>query len=60
MSSRRIDDFMLGYRQHSFAQAHTLLRRLRENLEDLEALRELQMLLLREVVRSGASFVKTT
>jgi hypothetical protein len=43
---------MLGYRKHSFARAHTLLRRLRENLEDLEALRELQALLLREVVRS--------
>jgi len=43
---------MLGYRKHSFAQAHTLLRRLRENLEDLEALRELQKLLLLEVVRS--------
>ena len=43
---------MLGYRKHSFARAHTLLRRLRENLEDLEALRELQTLLLLEVVRS--------
>ena len=43
---------MLGYRKHSFAQAHLLLSRLRDNLEDLEALRELQELLLREVVRT--------
>ncbi len=52
MSFRWIDDSMLGHRKHSFARAHLLLRRLGDNLEDLEALRELQMLLLREVVRS--------
>ena len=43
---------MLGYRKHSFLRAHTLLRMLRDDLEDLEALRELQKLLLQEVVRA--------
>jgi hypothetical protein len=43
---------MLGYRKHSFLQAHMLLRRLRDNLEDIEALRKLQKLLLREVLRA--------
>jgi hypothetical protein len=43
---------MLGYRKHSFAQAHLLLHRLRDDFEDLEALRELQKLLLREVMRA--------
>jgi AraC-like DNA-binding protein len=43
---------MLGYRKHSFSRAHMLLRILRDNLENLEALRELQKLLLREVVRA--------
>jgi hypothetical protein len=43
---------MLGYRKRSFARAHALLQNLRANLEDLEALRELQMLVLREVIRA--------
>ena len=43
---------MLGYRKRSFGHAHALLRTLRANLEDLEVLRELQNLLLREVMRA--------
>ena len=43
---------MLGYRKRSFARAHALLQNLRANLEDLETLRELQMLLLSEVTRA--------
>jgi hypothetical protein len=43
---------MLGYRKHSFARAHALLQTLRANLEDLATLRELQKLLLREVIRA--------
>src|SRR5271157_1070292 len=43
---------MLGYRKRSFAHAHALLQTLRANLEDLETLQELQMLLLREVIRA--------
>jgi hypothetical protein len=43
---------MLGYRKRSFARAHALLQILRANLEDLATLRELQKLLLREVIRA--------
>ena len=43
---------MLGYRKRSFARAHTLLQTLRANLENLAALKELQQLLLREIVRA--------
>jgi len=43
---------MLGYRKRSFGHAHTLLHTLRANLDDLEVLRELETLLLREVIRS--------
>src|ERR1700733_46919 len=43
---------MLGYRKRAFAHAHELLCTLRANLEDLDALRELQKLLLREVMRA--------
>jgi hypothetical protein len=43
---------MLGYRKRSFGRAHALLRTLQANLEDLEVLRELQKLLLREVMRA--------
>jgi hypothetical protein len=43
---------MLGYRKRSFAHAHTLLRTLRANLEDFDALKELQKLLLREVIHA--------
>jgi hypothetical protein len=43
---------MLGYRKRSFGHAHALLRRLRLNLEDLDVLRELQKLLLRELMRA--------
>jgi hypothetical protein len=43
---------MLGYRKRSFGHAHALLRTLRANLEGLEVLRELQKLLLREVMRA--------
>jgi hypothetical protein len=43
---------MIGYRKHSFARAHALLQTLRADLEDLATLRELQKLLLREIVRA--------
>jgi hypothetical protein len=43
---------MLGYRKRSFVRAHALLCALRTNLEELEVLRELQKLLLREVMRA--------
>lgn len=43
---------MLGYRKHSFARAHALLQTLRANREDLATLKELQKLLLREVIRT--------
>jgi hypothetical protein len=43
---------MLGYRKHSFVQAHTLLQTLRANLENLATLKELQKLLLREIIRA--------
>jgi hypothetical protein len=43
---------MLGYRKHSFVQAHTLFRALRNDLDDLTALKKLQELLLREIVRA--------
>jgi hypothetical protein len=43
---------MLGYRKHSFAHAHALLQTLRTNLQDLATLKELQKLLLREVIRA--------
>jgi hypothetical protein len=43
---------MFGYRKHSFSSAHALLQTLRANLEDLATLKELQKLLLREVIRA--------
>lgn len=43
---------MLGYRKRSFVHAHRLLHTLDANLEDLETLRQLQELLLREVMRA--------
>ncbi|MEI8698126.1 hypothetical protein [Mesorhizobium sp. ISC15] len=43
---------MLGYRKSSFYRAHSLLTNLRANLDDLSTLRELQFLLLREVIRA--------
>jgi hypothetical protein len=43
---------MFGYRKHSFASAHALLRTLRADLQDLATLNELQKLLLREVMRA--------
>ena len=43
---------MLGYRKRSFADAHGLLQALRANLKDLATLKELQKLLLREVIRA--------
>ena len=43
---------MFGYRKHSFSSAHALLQALRANLEDLATLKELQKLLLREVIRA--------
>lgn len=46
--------FMLGYRKNAFARAHMLLQTLRANLEDLATLKELQKLLLREVIRAEA------
>ena len=45
---------MLGYRKRSFAQAHALLQALRINLKDLATLKDLQKLLLREIVRAEA------
>jgi hypothetical protein len=52
MKGRLQANSMLGYRKHSFVHAHKLLCTLRGNLEDLEALRELQKLLLREIMRA--------
>jgi hypothetical protein len=43
---------MLGYRKKSFYRAHELLSALRSNLEDLDTLRNLQQLLVREIVRT--------
>lgn len=43
---------MLGYRKRSFFIAHSLLRELRANLENLEVLKSLQQLLFREIVRT--------
>src|SRR6266481_3285136 len=43
---------MLGYRKRSFDRAHTMLQTLRANPEDLATLKEIQKLLLREVVRT--------
>lgn len=43
---------LLGYRKTSFIHAHRPLRTLEANLEDLEALRQLQKLLLREVMHA--------
>src|SRR6266851_2846868 len=43
---------MLGYRKHSYTLAHSLLQTLRINLQDLATLKELQKLLLREVIRA--------
>ena len=42
---------MLGYRKHSFAHAHALLHTLRSNLGDLATLKELQKVLIQEIVR---------
>jgi hypothetical protein len=43
---------MLGYRKRSFSHAHALLQTLRANREDFATLKELQKLLLREVIRA--------
>jgi hypothetical protein len=43
---------MLGYRKRSFAHAHAMLQSLRANLGDLQTLRELQKLLLHEIIRA--------
>lgn len=43
---------MLGYRKQSFARAHELLSALRSNLDDLDTLRALQQLLIREIIRT--------
>lgn len=43
---------MIGYRKRSFATAHALLQTLRSDLKDLATLKELQKLLLREIVRA--------
>ncbi|MGC2494118.1 hypothetical protein [Candidatus Binatus sp.] len=43
---------MLGYRKRYFDLAHTTLQRLRADPEDLATLKEIQKLLLREVVRT--------
>jgi hypothetical protein len=43
---------MLGYRKRSFDRAHTLLQALRADPEDLARLRQLQQLLLHEIIRA--------
>jgi hypothetical protein len=43
---------MLGYRKKSFLRAHELLTRLRSHLDDMDVLRKLQQLLVREIVRA--------
>src|SRR5271170_1720430 len=43
---------MLGYRKRSFAQAHAMLQTVRANLGALQTLKELQKLLLREIIRA--------
>jgi hypothetical protein len=45
---------MLGYRKKSFYRAHELLNALRSNLDDLDTLRNLQQLLVREIIRTEA------
>jgi hypothetical protein len=49
---------MLRYRKSSFARAHALLQTLRANLEDLATLKELQQLLLHEVMRAEGKIRK--
>ncbi|QYA04554.1 hypothetical protein [Rhizobium sp. B21/90] len=43
---------MIGYRKKSFFQAHALFAKIRKNLDDLKALRELQIHLAREIIRT--------
>lgn len=43
---------MIGYRKKSFFRAHELLAHLKLNLDDLKTLRELQLHLAREIVRT--------
>lgn len=43
---------MLGYRKKSFGLAHKFLSNIRQNLNDLNALVELQKLLLSEIIRA--------
>ncbi len=43
---------MLGYRKRSFARAHGLLKSLLSNPDDLSTLRELQQLLVQEIIRT--------
>jgi hypothetical protein len=43
---------MLGYRKNSFLKAHELLGRLHSNLDDMDALKDLQQLLCREIIRA--------
>jgi hypothetical protein len=45
---------MLGYRKRSFAAAHAMLQTLRAAPEDLVTLKELQKLLLGEIIRTEA------
>ncbi|AVT81416.1 hypothetical protein [Rhodopseudomonas palustris] len=46
---------MLGYRRKSLDRAHNLLTMLKDNPEDIESLRDLQQLLLHEIMRTETS-----
>jgi hypothetical protein len=43
---------MLGYRKRQFSQAYSLLHNLRRDPNDLVALKQIQLLLLREIMRA--------
>lgn len=45
---------MLGYRKRAFARAHSLLRSLQTNQDDFVALKQLQVLLIQEIMRAEA------
>ena len=44
---------MIGYRKKSFGAAHLLLSKLRQDLNNLDAIVELQRLLINEIVRAA-------
>lgn len=45
---------MLGYRKRAFVRAHSLLRSLQANQADFVALKQLQLLLIEEIIRAEA------